>query len=110
MTPALPTISDKTVREVLRGLIALAFFIWGGIFAIYFHWGRVEPSMLVAATGISGGLVGIVSLRHGPDTTSNVDAPSATSVTVSQPGPTPAVPPVAPVAVVQTPAEPEGAG
>ena len=89
MTPQPPTISEKTVREVLRGLIALAFFIWIGVFALYFHTGHVDPSIIVAAPGITSGLVGLVSLRHGPDTTSNVDAPQATTVNVQPQGTTP---------------------
>jgi len=79
------TISDRTAREVIRGLLALAGLLWIGIFALEFRFGKVEPSIIVAATGITGGLVGLVSLRHGPDTdaSSSVDAPNASQVTVN---------------------------
>ena len=93
MPPPTATISDRTAREVIRGLLALAILIWAGVFGLEFKTGHVDPSIIVAATGITGGLVGLVSLRHGPDNSSSVDAPAAQSVTVIQPGAVPSPPP-----------------
>lgn len=62
-----PSLSDKTVREAVRGLIAVACLIWAGLFilaAIHRLDASITVGAVAAGSAVVGALGGIVSFRR----------------------------------------------